>query len=63
MLHRWTSKDANGSMDMVFTYQSVTIKAPSPAHDFSASNSADIQAAEAAAAAAAAASLNSGSEE
>lgn len=53
MMQRWSSKDADGSTDMTFTYQSVTIKEPSPVTDFSAQSNADLQAAQAAAAAAA----------
>ncbi|PJE65430.1 hypothetical protein COU91_01650 [Candidatus Saccharibacteria bacterium CG10_big_fil_rev_8_21_14_0_10_47_8] len=52
MMQRWSSKDANGSTDMTFTYKSVTIKEPSPVTDFSAQSSADLQAAQEAAAAA-----------
>jgi outer membrane lipoprotein-sorting protein len=55
MMQRWSFKDANSSSDMVFTYQAVTIKAPSTVHDFDANSQADMQAAQAAAAAAAAA--------
>jgi outer membrane lipoprotein-sorting protein len=45
MMQRWSHKDADGSMDMVISYQAVTIKEPSPVHEFSASNQADINAA------------------
>jgi len=45
MMQRWSNKDDSGSMDMTFSYQSITIKEPSPVHEFSASNSADLNAA------------------
>jgi outer membrane lipoprotein-sorting protein len=35
-LQRWSSKDANGSSDLTFTYGAVTISAPSPVTDMSA---------------------------
>lgn len=43
-MQRWSSKDASGSTDMVFTYQSVTISEPSPVKDASASTNAPSQA-------------------
>jgi outer membrane lipoprotein-sorting protein len=40
MLQRWSTKDAQGTSDMVFTYQNVIIKEPSPVHEMSATPSA-----------------------
>jgi hypothetical protein len=48
MMQRWYSKDANGTMDMSFTYQSVNITAPSPVKEASTqsgANAADVNAA------------------
>jgi outer membrane lipoprotein-sorting protein len=53
-MQHWYNKDDQGTTDMVITYKSVNIKAPSPVKDFSAQSNADLQAAQAAAAAAAA---------
>lgn len=36
LIQRWSSKDANGTTDMSFSYQSVNITVPSPVHDFTA---------------------------
>jgi Tfp pilus assembly protein PilX len=51
-MQHWYNKDDQGTTDMVLTYKSVNITAPSPVKDFSAQSSADLQAAQAAAAAA-----------
>ncbi len=49
LMQRWSSKDANGTTDMSFSYQSVNIQAPSPVKEASTGasgyNSADVNAA------------------